>query len=109
MFIVIGTLLPAGLDFPVPPLPEPFEFVLLQALLGKAGSITTGFAFGRFDLGSSTIPFLEPVDFAFEFQKLWVPPDRILSVGWQPAWKALFTRFGKGLKIVDVIMLGWFI
>ena len=70
MFIIIGTLLPAGLDFPVPPLPDPFEFLLLQALLGEAGSLATDFAFGHFDLRSSTMPLFEPVDLILEFQEL---------------------------------------
>ena len=38
-----------------------------------------------------------------------VPSDGILSVGWQPAGEALFMELGKELKIVDMIMLGWFI
>ena len=66
MFIIIGTCSPAGLNFPVPPLPDLLELVLLQALLYEAGSMTTDFVFSRFDLGSRTIALFEPVDFAFE-------------------------------------------
>lgn len=67
MFIIIRTLLSAGLDFPVLPLPYPFEFVLLQALLSEASSITTDFGFDRFNLGSYIIPLFEPVNFVLEF------------------------------------------
>lgn len=47
--IVIGTSLPADRGFPVPPLPDSLEFVLLRAFLCGAGSINIDFAFGSFD------------------------------------------------------------
>ena len=83
---VIGTLLSAGLDFEVPPLPDPLEFVSLQALLGEASSITTDCVFSGCTLRSSTIPFSELADFAFEFS------PRALKVCFfaQPSKSALF-------------------
>ena len=49
------------------------------------------------------------MDLINEFQKLWIPPDRSFSFGRKTAWKALFVKLCKGLKIIDMIMLSGFI
>ncbi len=57
----------------------------------------------------SSIVVFELVDSVLKFNKLWIPPDGSLFLGWNLAWKTLFTELSKRLKVVDMIMLSWFV
>ncbi len=87
--VIVTFFLAASSDFPVPPLPNPFQLILLQSGLLEVREVIPGFSFSAFDLVSGRMTSLESLDLAVQVAKSWILPDRRHLIGWKVDRKAL--------------------
>ena len=107
--LVLGPSLTTSHHLPIPPFPNPFEFVLLQSLPGQAEPTRAGSANSSLNLRWRAVFAFKLMNFRFEEEDFRMLRDRSFFSGRKFARKAAFVEFGKGLEIVHVIMLCWFI
>ncbi len=86
--IIVPFFLAASSDFPVPPLPNLFQLILLQSGLLEVREVIPSFAFSALDLVSGRMTSLESWDLAVQVAKSWILPDRRHLIGWKIDRKA---------------------
>ena len=67
--LVLGAPFTTSRHFPIPPFPNPFEFVLLQSLPGQAKPTRTGFADSSLNLRRKAVFAFKPMNFSFEVEE----------------------------------------
>lgn len=105
LILVFGAPFTSSHHLSILPFPNPLIFILLQSLPGQAEPIHAGFAESRLDFRLRALFTFKPINFGFEVEELRMLRYRSFFSSREFAGNTAFVELGKGLEIVDEIML----